>query len=273
MIKRIIPSSGESIPVIGMGTYSTFDTNEKEAIAPLTDVLNTFYQGGGRLLDSSPMYGNAERMVGTLTGKASYADDLFYATKVWTRGEQQGIRQMEQSFYLMDRKVVDLMQIHNLSDWKTHLPVLREWKEAGKIRYIGITHYTETSHAELENVMRTEPIDFVQFNYSILERRAENRLLDVAQELGVATLINRPLGQGSLFNYLKDKSMPGWAVEQNIRSWGAFLLKYIIAHPAVTCVIPASSNAKHVAENMKAGEEPLLDDRTRAKMVAFIQAL
>jgi diketogulonate reductase-like aldo/keto reductase len=273
MISRAIPATGESIPVIGMGTYSTFDTNNKAAIDSLTNVLNTFYLAGGRLLDSSPMYGNAERMVGTLTSKAPFANELFYATKVWTRGLQQGIRQMDHSMDLLERKVIDLMQIHNLTDWKTHLPLLQEWKEAGKIRYLGITHYTYSSYNELEKVMRAEPIDFVQFNYSILEREAEDRLLSVAAELGVATLINRPFGQGRLFTHLKDEPLPGWAADLGIQSWGAFLLKYIIAHPAVTCVIPASSNVKHVADNMKAGEGPLPDERARGKMVAYVRAL
>jgi len=273
MISRTIPSTGESIPVIGMGTYSTFNTTDKAAVDPLTAVLDTFYQGGGRLLDSSPMYGNAEQMVGTLTSKAPWANELFYATKVWTKGLQQGMRQMYQSMYLMDRKVIDLMQIHNLVDWQTHLPVLREWKAAGKIRYIGITHYTYTSYDELEKVLRSEPIDFVQFNYSIFEREAENRLLSVAAELGVATLINKPFKQGALFTYLKDAPLPNWAADLNIQSWGAFLLKYIIAHPAVTCVIPASSSAKHMADNMKAGEGPLPDESTRKKMVDYVRSL
>jgi len=273
MISRTIHSTGESIQVIGMGTYSTFDTNNKAAIDSLTNVLNTFYQAGGRLLDSSPMYGNAERMVGMLASKAPFANELFYATKVWTRGLQQGIRQMEHSMELMERKVIDLMQVHNLTDWKTHLPVLREWKEAGKIRYLGITHYTSGSYDDLEKVMRAGPIDFVQFNYSMLEREAEDRLLSVAAELGVATLINRPFGQGRLFGRLKDEPLPGWAADLGIESWGAFLLKYIISHPAVTCVIPASSNAKHVADNMKAGEGPLPDFRIKEKMIACVRAL
>ncbi|MBO9203193.1 MULTISPECIES: aldo/keto reductase [Niastella] len=273
MISRTIPSSGETIPVIGMGTYNTFDTSENAAKDYLTSVLNTFYQGGGRLLDSSPMYGNAERVVGVLTSKAPYANELFYATKVWTTGRENGIRQMEDSISLMKRKTIDLMQVHNLSDWKTYLPLLREWKEAGKIRYIGITHYTDSSHAELEKVMRATPVDFVQFNYSIQERRAEDHLLTVAAELGVATLINRPFGQGRLFSQLSSQPLPDWAGDLNIKSWGAFLLKYIIAHPAVTCVIPASSNAKHVAENMQAGEGPLPDEKMRAKMVACLRGL
>jgi diketogulonate reductase-like aldo/keto reductase len=273
MIERTIPSSGESIPVIGMGTYNTFDANEKTATDQLTAVLNAFYQGGGRLLDSSPMYGHAERMVGTLTSKAPYANELFYATKVWTTGRENGIRQMDDSFSFMKRKTIDLMQIHNLSDWKTHLPIIREWKEAGKIRYLGITHYADSSHAELEKVMRAKPIDFVQFNYSIQERHAEDRLLNVAAELGVATLINRPFGQGRLFSHLRNLPLPDWAADWNMQSWGAFLLKYIIAHPAVTGVIPASSNAKHVADNIKAGEGPLPDERTRAKMVAYVQSI
>jgi len=273
MIERTIPSTGESIPVIGMGTYNTFDTNNKAAIDSITAVLNTFYEAGGRLLDSSPMYGNAERMVGTLTAKAPFANELFYATKVWTRGLQQGIKQMEHSMELMGRTVIDLMQVHNLTDWKTHLPVLRAWKEAGKIRYLGITHYTAGSYDDLESVMRSEPIDFVQFNYSIQEREAEDRLLSVAAELGVATLINRPFGAGRLFAHLSNEPLPGWATDMHVQSWGAFLLKYIIAHPAVTCVIPASSNAQHVADNMKAGEGMLPDERMREKMVAYVRSL
>ncbi|OQP47930.1 aldo/keto reductase [Niastella yeongjuensis] len=274
MIKRTIPSSGESLPVIGMGTYNTFDTNEQAATEQLTPVLNTFYKGGGRLLDSSPMYGNAERIVGSLTSKAPYANELFYATKVWTSGLKPGIRQMDESFDLMHRKVIDLMQVHNLLAWRTHLPVLQEWKAAGKIRYIGITHYTQQHYAELETVMRTGVVDFVQFNYSIIERVAEERLLSVAAELGVATLINRPLGQGRLIDRFKGNPLPAWAAaELDVHSWGAYLLKYVVGHPAVTCVIPASSNAKHMAENMKAGEGSLPDERTRAKMVAYIRTL
>ena len=272
MIRRIIPSSGESIPVIGMGTYNTFDTGGSDAIDNLSEVLTTFYTGGGRLIDSSPMYGNAEHVIGQVASRMLYVDELFYATKVWTSGLQNGIKQMDDSFSLMKRKAIDLMQIHNLTDWKTHLPVLREWKEAGKIRYIGITHYTDSSHAELEKIIRAENIDFVQFNYSILERQAENRLLAVAAEQGVATLINRPLGQGRLLAQLHGRPLPAWAGEWKMDSWGAFLLKYIIARPEVTVVIPASANAEHVAENMKAGSGPLPDEKTRVKMVEYVNA-
>ncbi|OQP61883.1 aldo/keto reductase [Niastella vici] len=273
MIKRVIPSSGELIPVIGMGTWQTFDVSEKTAGEKLGAVLNAFYTGGGRLIDSSPMYGNAERIVGALTSKLDYANELFYATKVWTTGLQQGIQQMEQSFAGMQRPVIDCMQIHNLTDWRTHLPVLRKWKDAGKIRYIGITHYTDSSHGELEKIMRAEPVDFVQFNYSILERNAENRLLAVAAELGVATLINRPFDTGRLLAQLKRRPLPPWAQELEIESWGTFLLKYLIARPEVTCVIPASSNVQHVKENMKAGEGPLPDENSRARMVAYVRSL
>jgi len=269
MIPRIIPSSGEALPVIGLGTWQTFDVASNR-YPILKDVLTTMHAAGSTLIDSSPMYGRAEQAVGDITATMPAANDFFYATKVWTTGLQQGIAQMEASMQKMQRKTMDLMQIHNLTDWKTHLATLRQWKESGIIRYIGITHYIDASHEELEKIIRTEKLDFVQFNYSIAARNAEKRLLDVAASHGVATLINRPFGEGKLFNAVKGKPLPSWVHEIGVDSWAAFFLKYIIAHPAVTCVIPATGNPVHELDNLKAGEKNLPDAKARQKMVAYL---
>jgi diketogulonate reductase-like aldo/keto reductase len=272
MILRTIPSTGETIPVIGLGTWQSFDVSPSSNLDSLKNVLDETINAGGKLIDSSPMYGRSEEIVGLLTANAS-AEKFFYATKVWTTGRNEGIHQMENSFRKFQREVIDLMQIHNLVDWKTHLPVLRKWKEEGRIRYIGITHYTDSMHSELIKIIRSEQIDFVQFNYSIMDRHAEENLLHLAADYGIATLINRPLGEGRLFNKVKGKTLPSWAQEYNIKSWSQFFLKFIISHPAVTCVIPATSNPSHAADNMNAGSEPLPDEPVRKRMVAFVKEL
>ena len=270
MIERTIPSTHEKLPVIGLGTWQTFDVTEPAAKAPLRDVLNTLHQFGGTLIDSSPMYGRSEAVVGELTAGSALNDQFFYATKVWTQGREAGIRQMNESFDLMGRKTMDLMQIHNLVDWKTHLQTLNDWKESGKIRYIGITHYTDSMHDELANIIASVPVDFVQFNYAITSRHAEKRLLPTAADHGVATLINRPLGEGGLFAKVRGKTLPNWANDYGIESWGQFFLKFLVAHPAVTCVIPGTSKPAHMADNAKAGHGPLPDAATREKMAALI---
>lgn len=267
MLQRIIPSSGEALPVIGLGTWQTFDVHDEQKYPALKEVLNVLHEAGGRLLDSSPMYGKAEEVIGNISSGMETRNDFFYATKVWTTGVLEGIREMEASFRKMQRTVVDLMQIHNLVDWKTHLPQLRDMKEKGKIRYIGITHYTDDSHEELEKIMQKEQLDFVQFNYSINARHAEKRLLDVAAGLGVATLINRPLGQGNLFAAVKGKQLPPWAKELGITNWASYFLKYILAHPAVTCVIPATSQAGHAADIVEAGTGNVPDQAMKKKML------
>lgn len=270
MIHRTIPSTGERVPVIGLGTWQSFDVSS--GLEPLNDVLTVMADAGGRLIDSSPMYGRSEEVVGTLTSQ--WKDNpFFYATKVWTKGREEGIRQMNSSFKKFRRPVIDLMQVHNLVDWQTHLRTLRKWKEEGRIRYIGITHYTDSVHEELAKIIRLEKIDFVQFNYSITDRHAEKELLPVAAENGVATLINRPFGEGKLFGKVRGKSLPPWAAECNIENWSQFFLKFLIAHPAVSCVIPATSNPLHAADNMKAGLEPLPDEALRKKMAAYIDDL
>jgi diketogulonate reductase-like aldo/keto reductase len=272
MIKRIIPSSGEELPVLGLGTWQTFDVSD-QSYPVLKKVLTKLHDAGGTLIDTSPMYGKAEEVIGEITSGMPTANDFFYATKVWTTGKQEGIRQMESSFAKMKRKTMDLMQIHNLTDWKTHLSAINKWKQEGRIRYTGITHYTDSMHTELENIITSEKIDFVQFNYSILSRHAEKRLLAVAADHGVATLINRPLGEGSLFQKVKDKPLPAWAAELNIKSWSDFFLKYIMAHPAVTCVIPATGNPEHLAQNLQAAEGELPDASIKGKMVEYLTSL
>jgi diketogulonate reductase-like aldo/keto reductase len=271
MIQRNIPSSGEQLPVIGLGTWQSFDVFDTKKFPELSTVLNELNSCGGKLIDSSPMYGQSEKVIGDLTKGMAEREHFFYATKVWTTGRKEGIAQMEDSMRKMQRERIDLMQIHNLSDWKTHLPVLREWKECGKIKYIGITHYTDDRHEELESVFAKEQLDFVQFNYSIDSRHAEKRLLKAASDHGVATLINRPFGVGKLFEKVKGKSIPEWAVEMGMTNWSDFFLKFIISQPAVTCVIPATSRPTHAADNFKAGEGDLPDELIRRKMIAYLE--
>jgi len=272
MLTRIIPSSGEQLPVVGLGTWKQFDVESTESmLQPLQEVLKIMVEYGGKVIDSSPMYGKSEQVIGDLTTEPGIADKLFYATKVWTSGEQNGIEQMEESMKKMNRKTMDLMQIHNLVDWKTHLKTLKNWKEENKIRYIGITHYTESFHDELKEIIKAEQIDFVQFNYSINVRNAEKTLLETAKDKGVAVIINEPYDKGNLFSAVKGKDLPEWSSEYDIKSWGQYFLKYIISHPAVTCVIPGTSNPKHLADNMAAGYGKIPDEDGRKKMIEYFE--
>lgn len=274
ILKRAIPSSGELLPVVGLGTWSRFDTGASEnERAPLQEVVQRLHQLGGSLIDSSPMYGRSESVVGELTAASGIAERFFYATKVWTSGKEDGIRQMETSMQRMRRTQMDLMQIHNLVDWKTHLSTLNQWKEEGRIRYTGITHYTVASHEQLEQLIRREQFDFVQFNYSIRVRHAELRLLKAAQEKGVAVIINEPLEKGSLFGLVKGKALPAWAAEHDIHNWTQFFLKYILAHPAVTCIIPATAKPENLSANMSAGYGRLPNEKTRLEMIRFLDKL
>jgi diketogulonate reductase-like aldo/keto reductase len=269
--KRKIPSSGEWLPVIGLGTWQTFDVgNSSDETTPLTDVLKTLVDQGGTVVDSSPMYGRSESVVGALSTKANLNSKLFMATKVWTTGKESGIKQMKESFRLLQRPVIDLMQIHNLTDWKTHLSTLRHWKEEGLIRYIGITHYTEGAYGRVEEIMRKEKIDFLQINYSIRSRKAEDTLFPLASDKGVAVLINRPFEEGSLFQLVKGKDLPAWAGEFDCNSWGQFFLKFIISHPSVNCAIPGTSKPRHMLDNIMAGYGKLPDDSQRKKMIKLI---
>jgi diketogulonate reductase-like aldo/keto reductase len=273
MLTRLIPSSQQPLPAIGLGTWQTFDVRSQAAYPPLRQTLETLHAAGATVIDSSPMYGRAEEVVGDLTAELESRNDFFYATKVWTQGREAGIRQMEDSLRKLRRPHLDLLQIHNLVDWQTHLKTLREWQATGKIRYLGITHYTDAQHEQLERVFRREPLDFVQFNYSIFDCHAEKRLLPAAADRGVATLINRPFGEGSLLARVGHHPLPTWAAELGISSWAQFLLKFLLSHPAVTCVIPGTSNPQHLCDNLRAAEGPLPDEVTREKMAAYVRGL
>jgi diketogulonate reductase-like aldo/keto reductase len=273
MLARPIPASGEKIPVVGLGTWRTFDVGGSATERdPLEEVLRSFVALGGRVVDSSPMYGAAESIVGDLAAKLAVGDRLFLATKVWTSGRDAGVRQMEQSLRRLRARKVDLMQIHNLLDWRTHLATLREWKAAGRVRYVGVTHYTSSAYDELERVLQSETLDFVQVNYSLGEREAERRILPLARDRGVAVLANRPFAEGGLFQRVRGQALPPWAAELDCESWAQLFLKWILAHPAVTCVIPATSRPQHLADNMKAGTGPLPDAAMRDRMAALVGA-
>jgi diketogulonate reductase-like aldo/keto reductase len=271
MLQRPIPSSGEAIPAIGLGTWRTFDVGGSPAErAPLEEVLQRFVALGGQVVDSSPMYGAAESVLGDLGAALAVTDRLFLATKVWTSGREAGIAQMEQSFQRLRVRRLDLMQVHNLLDWRTHLRALRAWKQAGRIRYLGVTHYTASAYDELERVLRSEPLDFVQVNYSLGEREAERRILPLARERGIAVVVNRPFSEGGLFRRVRGQALPAWAAEVGCASWAQIFLKWILAHPAVTCVIPATSRPQHVLDNMTAGTGALPDAATRDRMAALV---
>lgn len=272
MSTRTIPRSGEAIPAIGMGTWQTFDVGRRAAArAPLVDVLGAFLDAGGRVIDSSPMYGRSEQVVGDLLTKIGRHDEAFLATKVWTTGRDEGIAQMRASMAKMRaKKRIDLMQIHNLVDWRTHQKTLRAWKERGLVRYVGITHYQLDAFDELEHIMRTEKVDFVQLPYSLGVREAERRLLPCAKDTGTAVLVMRPFEAGALFRRVRGRTLPTWAADFDCASWAQFFLKFLLGHPAVTCPIPATSKPKHMRDNVRAGFGRLPDEQTRRRMVAAL---
>jgi diketogulonate reductase-like aldo/keto reductase len=273
VLERPIPCNGELLPVIGLGTWRGFDVGAAASQrAPLADVLARMVGLGGRVIDSSPMYGAAESVVGDLAAGLGITDTLFLATKVWTSGRDAGVAQMEQSLRRLRARRLDLMQIHNLVDWRTHLGTLRAWKEAGRIRYLGVTHYTASGYDELERVLRSEVVDFVQLNYSIAEREAEHRILPLAADRGVAVVVNRPFAGGGLFRRVASRTLPGWATEVGCESWTQVFLKWIVGHPAVTCVIPGTSRPEHMVDAMQAGIGALPDAAARGRMAALISA-
>jgi diketogulonate reductase-like aldo/keto reductase len=266
-ISRPIPASGEMLPVIGMGTSRTFDVgDDPRAREQLAGVLEALFAGGGKVIDSSPMYGSAEQVTGDLLRALKPPPEVFVATKVWTDGRAAGIEQMNQSFARLGVRRMDLMQVHNLKDWRTHLPTLREWQEQGRIRYVGITTSTARQYEEFAAVMRAEKLDFVQLNYSIGEREAERELLPLARERGMATLINRPFMRAELFRRVAGRPLPGWAAEIDCASWSQVFLKWILGHPAVTCIIPASAKPRHMQDNMGAGSGALPDEALRRRI-------
>jgi aryl-alcohol dehydrogenase-like predicted oxidoreductase len=274
MLKRPIPSSGEALPVVGVGTWQTFDVGaDTPERAELKDVLRLLVEAGGSVVDSSPMYGRSERVTGDLAAELKLRDKLFFATKVWTSGRDAGARQMQDSLRLMRTQRMDLMQVHNLLDVSTHAKTLREWKDAGRIRYAGITHYHAGAYGELEKLVRTKQWDFVQFNYSMAEREAEQRLLPVCAEMGVAVIVNRPFSSGGLFPRVKGRALPEWAAEFDCASWAQFFLKYLVGHPAVSCVIPGTRRVSHLQDNVRAGIGRLPGAAQRKRMVEYVDTL
>ncbi|MBV2122316.1 MAG: aldo/keto reductase [Candidatus Thiodiazotropha sp. (ex Ctena orbiculata)] len=274
IIKKPIPASGELLPVIGMGTSRTFDSaGDPSQTEKLAKVLSLFFQNGGTLIDSSPMYGSSEAVLGQLLETEDKKSELFAATKVWTSGKDSGIRQMENSRKLWRVGQFDLMQIHNLVDWQTHLETLKEMKASGKIRYIGITTSHGRDHDELLQALTQHDFDFVQLSYNIANREVEQRLLPLAKERGTAVIANRPFARGSLFRQTRGKTLPEWTKTFDCHSWGQFFLKYTISHPAVTCAIPATSKSHHMIDNMGACYGSLPDESTRQRMSEYFKSL
>ena len=272
--RRAIPKTGEKLAVIGMGTSRTFDASgEPELLERLKQVTQTFFELGGGMIDSSPMYGSAQEVIGQLLPQVRGKKNLFAATKVWIDGKKKGIEQMEQSRQRWGIKRFDLMQIHNLVDWETHLETLKQMKADGKIRYIGITTSHGRFHSRLENILRKHEFDFVQLTYNIRNRDVESSLLPIAQEKGIAVIVNRPYQRGNLFRQVKGKLLPPWAREFDCTSWGQYFLKFVVSHPAVTCAIPATTSVKHMRDNMQAGRGRLPTAKQRNQMVRYLASL
>jgi diketogulonate reductase-like aldo/keto reductase len=274
MATRMATRSGEEIPVIGMGTSNTFDVGDDAAgRAPLAAVLQGLAAGGGTVIDTSPMYGRAETVLGDLVHDLGLRAKFWLATKVWTRGRDAGAKQIEQSFARLRTPRLELLQIHNLLDWREHVPTIRALQQSGRLRYSGITHYRADAHAELERVLGAERFDWVQLNYSLAEPEAGARLLPYCQDKGIAVMVNRPFADGAMFARVKGRPLPPWAAEVGCASWGQFFLRWILAHPAVTCVIPATSKPQHVADNCAAGRAPLADEAQRRRMMEYWKTL
>jgi aryl-alcohol dehydrogenase-like predicted oxidoreductase len=273
MLTRTIPSSGEELPLIGLGTWQAFDVGHREEErAPLRAVLSAFAASGARVIDSSPMYGRAERVLGDLTAELGLRPRLFIATKVWTTGRKSGIDQMEESMRRLRVDHLDLLQVHNLVDARTHLDTLRAWKRDGRVRYIGLTHYTARGAEEIADLLHAEPVDFVQINYGPIEREAERRLFPLTRDRGIAVLANRPLGgdSGRLMKRLSAASLPEWAAEIGCTSWAQLALAFVVSHPAVTCAIPATTRPDHLRDNVRAGAGPLPDQPLRKRIAEAI---
>ena len=269
-----IPSTREPLPIIGVGTWQTFDVGAASAArTPLREVLKLMTQSGRGVVDSSPMYGTSESVAGDLVAELGTREQLFMATKVWTSGRDAGIRQMETSFKRLRVERMDLMQVHNLVDVDTHTKTLQDWKDRKRVRYIGITHYTSSAYGEVERLLKTGQYDFLQINYSLGERESETRILPLARERNMAVIINRPFAEGALFRRAQGKALPPWAAELGIASWAQYFLKWIVSHPALTCAIPGTGNPKHMADNLGAGHGPLPDEAARKRMAAYFDGL
>lgn len=273
MRTAVIPASGEKLPVIGLGTYSVFDVESTAAeIAGKREILRLLASRGGSVVDTSPMYNRSERVIGDAIRAGTSRNDLFLATKVWTNGRDSGIEQMRRSAELMETDVIDLMQVHNLRDTAIHMETIRKWQDEGRVRYSGLTHYTASAHGTLEREMQRHKPDFIQINYSLGELEAEQRILPLAREMGIAVLINRPFQAGRLFRAVAGRPLPAFAREF-ADSWGQFFLKFIVSHPAVTCAIPATSKRRHMTDNLGAGFGELPDNAARQRMLEFFGRL
>src|SRR5713101_7058982 len=267
----VFPQEKVNLPKIGLGTWQTFDVGgDAAARAPLREVLKLL---NGNVVDSSPMYGSSESVAGDLIAELGVRDRLFIATKVWTSGRDAGIRQMEDSFRRLRVERMDLMQVHNLVDVATHTGTLKDWKQKGRVRYMGITHYTSSAYADVERWLKTGDYDFLQINYSLGERDAEKRLLPLARERNIAVIINRPFAEGDLFRRTKGKALPPWAGELGISSWAQYFLKWIVSHPAVTCAIPGTGKPEHMQDNLAAGRGRLPDEAQRRGMAQYFDSL
>ena len=274
LITRPVPATGEPLPVIGLGTWQVFDAgSDSAARAPLREVLAAFAKSGGRMIDSSPMYGTSESVVGELAAELGLLGKLFVATKVWTSGRDAGIQQMETSYKRLRVERMDLMQVHNLVDVATHTKTLLDWKAKGRVRFIGITHYTPSAYAEVERWLKTAQYDFLQINYSLAEREAAERLLPLARERKVAVIANRPFAEGAMFRRVRGKPLPDWAKEAGMATWAQYFLKWIVSHPAVTCTIPGTGRPEHMADNLAAGTGPLPGEALRARMAEHFDSL
>lgn len=268
-IFRTIPSTGEKIPAIGLGSWITFDCGDSEnEVAPRREVLKLFFDAGGKIVDSSPMYGRSEAVIGKLAAELKLTGKLWFATKVWTNGEKSGRNQIDNSINIF-KTAPKLFQVHNLLDYSTHIKTLRKLKEEGKIKYVGITHYVNSAHEEMARLIKSEKLDFIQIFLSIRNRVAENSLLSLAADNGTAVIINRPFETADLFRAIGNTPLPTFAADWGIKTWAAFFLKYIISNPHVTCVIPATSKPAHLKENIAAGFDPLPDEATRKKMIDY----
>lgn len=273
MLTRKIPRTGEPVPVIGCGTYIGFNVAPSNAMqGDLPAVMQCLHEAGGSVLDTSPMYDKAEATVGKLLDGLQMHASTFLATKVWTKGKAAGEAQMQRSMALMGTSTIDLMQVHNLVDYEVHLKTIRDWKEKGIVRYSGLTHYSSSAYRQLEQVLKAEDVDFVQFNYSVRDREAEQTLLPLAADLGVAVIVNMPFGSGGLLRELSHRAIPAWAADYECTTWSALLLKFILAHSAVTCVIPGTGSGKHMAENAAAGHGRPADNGFRLRLLAELDA-
>jgi len=273
MRTAVIPSSGERLPVIGLGTYSVFDVESTTSeIASKREIIKRLTSHGGSVIDTSPMYNRSENVIGDVVNSGVDRDTLFLATKVWTDGRDAGIAQMQRSAELMNTDVIDLMQVHNLRQTAVHMETIREWQRDGRIRYSGITHYTASALDALEQEMKTYRPQFIQINYSLGEREAERRILPLAADLGIAVLINRPFQAGRLFRAVPGREIPDFATAF-ADSWGQYFLKFIVSHPSVTCAIPATSKPQHMVDNLGAGFGTLPDADVRKRMLDYFEKL